>query len=64
MADFTMVVYWIIMLAENDNNLYEIIGDNCYYLGFVFTLTSLAVTLYLLHKIGDVERRTNCRSGR
>ena len=26
----------------------EIIGDNCYYLGFVFTLTSLAITLYLL----------------
>ena len=25
------------------------IGDNCYYLGFVFTLISLAVTLYLLH---------------
>lgn len=24
----------------------EITGDNCYYLGFVFTLTSLAVTLY------------------
>ena len=24
----------------------ETIGDNCYYLGFVFTLTSLAVTLY------------------
>ena len=23
-------------------------GDNCYYLGFVFTLTSLAITLYLL----------------
>ena len=26
----------------------EIIGDNCYYLGFLFTLTSLAVTLYQL----------------
>lgn len=26
----------------------ETTGDNCYYLGFVFTLTSLAVTLYQL----------------
>jgi hypothetical protein len=26
----------------------EAIGDNCYYLGFLFTLTSLAVTLYQL----------------
>lgn len=51
----TIIVYWLIMWAANDNVLYEIIGDNCYYLGFVFTLTSLAVTLYLLHKIGDVE---------
>ncbi len=51
----TMIVYWLIMLAANDNGLYEIIGDNCYYLGFVFTLTSLAVTLYLLYRIGDVE---------
>ena len=25
------------------------IGDNCYYLGFVFTLISLAVTLYMIH---------------
>ena len=26
----------------------ETVGDNCYYLGFLFTLTSLAVTLYQL----------------
>ena len=50
-----MIVYWIIMWTVNESSLYEIIGDNCYYLGFVFTLTSLAVTLYLLHMIGDVE---------
>ncbi len=30
----------------------ETTGDNCYYLGFVFTLTSLAVTLY---QMGDGE---------
>ena len=50
-----IIVYWLIMWAANNNGLYEIIGDNCYYLGFVFTLTSLAVTLYLLHRISDVE---------
>lgn len=26
----------------------EAVGDNCYYLGFIFTLVSLAVTLYLI----------------
>lgn len=26
----------------------EMIGDNCYYLGFIFTLVSLAITLYAL----------------
>lgn len=30
----------------------ESIGDNCYYLGFLFTLTSLAVTLYQLAEAG------------
>ena len=50
-----MVIYWMVMIIANDNDIYENIGDNCYYIGFVFTLTSLAVTLYLLHRIGDVE---------
>ena len=34
----------------------ESIGDNCYYLGFLFTLTSLAVTLYQIRNttgVGD-----------
>lgn len=30
----------------------ETVGDNCYYLGFVFTLVSLAVTLYQLFPAG------------
>lgn len=30
----------------------EIVGDNCYYLGFLFTLTSLAVTLYFIVEPG------------
>lgn len=29
----------------------ETIGDNCYYLGFLFTLTSLAVTLYQIRDV-------------
>lgn len=44
-----LLVYGLPMWVINDKRLYEIIGDNCYYLGFVFTLTSLAVTLYLLY---------------
>lgn len=34
----------------------ETIGDNCYYLGFLFTLTSLSVTLYFVVEAG-VDRR-------
>lgn len=34
----------------------EVIGDNAYYLGFLFTLTSLAVTLYFVVEAG-AERR-------
>ncbi|TNC49329.1 hypothetical protein FHG66_11395 [Rubellimicrobium rubrum] len=29
----------------------DIVGDNCYYLGFLFTLTSLGVTLYLIRDL-------------
>lgn len=31
----------------------ETVGDNCYYLGFLFTLSSLAITLYRVHQAGD-----------
>ena len=48
-----MITYLTIAVAMNSKNLYETLGDNCYYLGFVFTLTSLAVTLYLLYGPGD-----------
>ncbi|MCY4237088.1 MAG: hypothetical protein OXC93_01820 [Rhodospirillaceae bacterium] len=44
-----LLVYCIAMRSLSDRAIYEIIGDNCYYLGFIFTLVSLAVTLYLLH---------------
>lgn len=34
----------------------ETIGDNCYYLGFLFTLTSLAVTLYFVVEAPSSQR--------
>ncbi|MBU2956804.1 hypothetical protein Q4511_16095 [Paracoccus sp. 1_MG-2023] len=34
----------------------ETIGDNCYYLGFLFTLTSLAVTLYFVIEAPSASR--------
>lgn len=34
----------------------EVIGDNCYYLGFLFTLTSLSVTLYFVVEAGAADR--------
>lgn len=34
----------------------EAIGDNCYYLGFLFTLTSLSVTLYFVVEAGAESR--------
>ena len=34
----------------------EVIGDNSYYLGFLFTLTSLAVTLYFVVEAGPDNR--------
>ncbi len=34
----------------------EVIGDNCYYLGFLFTLTSLSITLYFVVQAGMAER--------
>lgn len=36
----------------------ETIGDNCYYLGFLFTLTSLAFTLYAVVQAGAEDRAT------
>ncbi len=48
-----LFVYWGLALIISDKRIYEIVGDNCYYLGFVFTLTSLAVTLYLLYEPAD-----------
>ncbi len=51
-----LFVYWLAALTISDKRIYEMVGDNCYYLGFVFTLTSLAVTLYLLYDSADAAR--------
>ncbi len=47
-----MITYWLIAWIVNERLIYEVIGDNCYYLGFVFTLVSLAMTLFLLEQVG------------
>lgn len=33
----------------------DVIGDNCYYLGFLFTLSSLAVTLYQIRDLSGLD---------
>ena len=33
----------------------ETVGDNCYYLGFLFTLSSLAVTLYQIRNLSSLD---------
>jgi hypothetical protein len=42
LVSYVAAIWWIGRLRIEP----ETAGDNCYYLGFVFTLTSLAVTLY------------------
>ncbi len=48
-----LLAYWLLSLVTSAKSAYESIGDNCYYLGFVFTLVSLAVTLYRLNTDGE-----------
>ena len=53
------LVAWIPSWSRNFSDKFEIstdpeiVGDNCYYLGFVFTLVSLAITLYRLLPSGS-----------
>ena len=47
-----LVSYCIFAATVSGRIMYESIGDNCYYLGFVFTLISLAVTLAQFYHIG------------
>ncbi|WP_347268300.1 hypothetical protein [Paracoccus sp. (in: a-proteobacteria)] len=56
-AAMVLVVYAVATYSSTHLRLEpEAIGDNCYYLGFLFTLTSLSVTLYFVVDAG-AERR-------
>ncbi|MTH60883.1 hypothetical protein [Paracoccus litorisediminis] len=48
------IITWIATPLRMDS---ETIGDNAYYLGFLFTLTSLAVTLYFVIEAGSETAR-------
>ena len=46
-AIFTLLAYALIVYIGGSSQIEpEVIGDNCYYLGFLFTLVSLAATLF------------------
>jgi len=51
-----IVVYFVLAWIANRENKIRAdrLGDNCYYLGLVYTLSSLIATLYLIDKGADV----------
>jgi hypothetical protein len=49
---YASLAYWSTSLRLEP----EVIGDNSYYLGFLFTLTSLAVTLYFVAEVASDDR--------
>jgi methyl-accepting chemotaxis protein len=52
-----IVAYWAIVAAAPLLRIREDqLGDNCYYLGFLFTLASLAYALYQFGSTGDVDQ--------
>ena len=52
-----IVAYWAIVAAVPILRIREDqLGDNCYYLGFLFTLASLAYALYQFGGTGDVDQ--------
>lgn len=52
-----LVLYAAVAYASTSLRLEpEVIGDNTYYLGFLFTLTSLSVTLYFVVESGAEDR--------
>ncbi len=56
-AIFVLVIYAILVRWTSSSQIEpETVGDNCYYLGFLFTLISLAVTLY---QLGPSSLQTN-----
>lgn len=52
LALYALVAYFSTVLRLEP----EVIGDNSYYLGFLFTLTSLSVTLYFVVSAGAEDR--------
>ena len=52
-----IVAYWAVVAAVPIFRIREDqLGDNCYYLGFLFTLASLAYALYQFGDSGDVDQ--------
>lgn len=52
-----IIAYWAIVAAVPVLRIREDqLGDNCYYLGFLFTLASLAYALYQFGSTGDVDQ--------
>lgn len=52
----TLLIYAITVRWTSSAHIEpETTGDNCYYLGFIFTLVSLAVTLFELRNLDDTE---------
>jgi hypothetical protein len=52
-----IVAYWAIVASVPVLRIREDqLGDNCYYLGFLFTLASLAYALYQFGSSGDVDQ--------
>ena len=55
-----LLVYAILVRITSHHQVEpETTGDNCYYLGFFFTLVSLAMTLIQLSKINNVQEINN-----
>lgn len=53
-ALFILISYAILVRVGSSSQIEpETVGDNCYYLGFLFTLVSLAVTLFELQSQND-----------
>ena len=61
----SLVAYAVVSYFSNSTKIEpETIGDNCYYLGFLFTLTSLSIALFQISNLnGEVESYRQLISG-
>jgi hypothetical protein len=49
-----LIMYALVSYFSNQTSIEpETIGDNCYYLGFLFTLTSLSIALFQISQLDD-----------